>query len=234
MNEYLAKTARSSMGEADVVLYLVDVSAKPDPLDTTYVTTLIPEGAVAILALNKTDRLKNKAVLLPMIRSWDALGIFSDIFPISAATGEGVGDLEKALREAVPEGEALYPADQWSEMPEKFFAAEIIRESLFNNLREELPYSSAVDVEVFDESARSDDGGLVRMIATIHVERNSQKGMVIGRGGQMLKKIGTEARERLAAFLGSKVYLELHVVVSKNWTKNESELKKLGYFARES
>ena len=228
MNEYLDKIARRTAGEADVILFVVDCSTgKNDPVDLEF---LKATGCPVLLALNKIDLAQDKSVLLPLINKYAESGVFKEIFPISAKSGEGIEQLYSMIVSLLPEQERLFPADWWSDMPEKFFAAEIIRGSVFMNLREELPYSSAVEIEVFDEAKR--EGGLVKITASIHVERNSQKGMVIGKGGEMLKKIGTRAREDLEKFLGTRVYLELNVKITKNWTKNPNEMKKLGYFER--
>jgi len=228
MNEYLDRIARKTVGEADVVLFVVDCAAgKDDPIEEELLKAPV---CPVVLALNKIDLAQHKSVLLPLINRHAETGLYKEIFPISAKTGEGIDSLYSTIVSLLPEQERLFPDDWWSDMPEKFFAAEIIRASVFMNLREELPYSSAVEVEVFDEAKR--EGGLVKIIASIHVERNSQKGMVIGKGGEMLKKIGTRAREDLEKFLGTKLYLELNVKITKNWTKNPNEMKKLGYFER--
>jgi GTP-binding protein Era len=225
----------SAIADSDVVLYLIDVTAKESALDLKCAREMLPSGAPAILLLNKIDEIKSKAHMLPLMEKWSATGAFREIIPISAATGEGLETLKALLVPLLPESEALFPTDSWSDMPEKFFAAEIVRGSVFRNLRQELPYSSAVEVDVFREEERGDGNGtMISITATIHVERVSQKGMVIGKGGAMLKKIGIGAREKLERFFNAKVFLELHVVVTRDWTRNNSELKKLGYFVRES
>jgi GTP-binding protein Era len=232
INEYLMKTARQAMVDADTILYIRDCSSSDVLENDEYLETVSECGLPAVLALNKTDLMRRKSDLLPFIDKYHSTGVFKEIFPISSLYGEGTEALYGALVQSLPVQERLFPAEYWTDLPEKFFASEIIRESVFYNLRDELPYSSAVVVETFDENDR--EKGLLRIYASIHVERMSQKGMVIGKGGAMLKKIGTRARAGLEKFFGARIYLELNVVVSKNWTKDPKELKKLGYFTRES
>jgi GTP-binding protein Era len=178
-----------------------------------------------ILALNKVDLIK-KTRLLPLIQRFSELGIFAEIVPVSAATGENVDRLERAIIDRLPEGEPLYPADYLTDQPERFFAAEIVREKLLQFTRAEIPFSSAVVVDRFEEP--QDDNGLLRLYCTILVDRESQKPIVVGRGGEMIKRIGSAAREDLEKFFGSRVYLDLHVRVKSEWREDEHVLNDVG------
>ena len=160
--------------------------------------------------LNKIDLMK-KNRLLPIIERYAAEGRFAEIVPISAATGENVDRLERVIIDRLPEGEALYPADYLTDQPERFFAAEIVREKLLQFTHAEIPFSSAVIVDRFEEP--TDASTLLRLYCTIVVDRESQKPIVVGRGGEMIKRIGTAAREELERFFETKVYLDLHVRV---------------------
>jgi GTP-binding protein Era len=237
MNAYLMKTARAAIADADVVVYLLDAAeaarraGEANAVDLKAAETIASGGRPALLALGKVDLLSEKAILLPLIDAWSRRGFFGEVFPVSAVNGTGLDGLCSAVRNLLPAGDRLFPADQWSDLPEKFFVSEIIRAELFARLRDELPYSSAVVVESFDEASREE--GVVTIHAAIHVEKDSQKGIVIGRGGSMLKAIGTSARQAAERFLDARVHLMLRIVVSRNWTRDEREMKKLGYFDRE-
>lgn len=237
MNEYLMKTARAAVAEADATIYLVDASeacrdpAHPAALDLANAAVIKDAGKPSILVLNKVDLVKNKALLLPLIERWSAAGVFQEIVPVSAGAGNGCDELLAAITARIPLGERLFPDDYWSDLPEKFFVAELVRESIFRHLYQELPYSSAVVVEEFDEASRGD--GFVRIRADIHIEKESQKAIIIGKGGAMLKAIGTDARLAIERFLQARVHLELHVVVTSRWTRDPVEMKRLGYFVRD-
>jgi GTP-binding protein Era len=153
-------------------------------------------------------------------------GRFAEIVPISAATGDNVDRLERVMLERLPEGEARYPADYLTDQPERFFAAEIVREQLLQATHDELPFSSAVVVDRFEELAEGRD--LMRLFCTIVVDRESQKPIVVGRGGEMVKRIGTAAREELERFFGMRVYLDLHVKVKSEWREDERVLGDIG------
>jgi GTP-binding protein Era len=230
MNEYLMKTAHRAILDADAVICVLDAVRKRPLGDIPFFGPALESGKPLLLALNKVDALRDKTTLLPVMEAAAQAAGFAAVVPVSAVRGDGLDRLALEAENLLPEGDRLFPEDLLSDMPEKFFVSEIIREAVFLNLREELPYSAAVLIETFDETGR--EGGLVKIAAAICVERTSQKGMAIGRGGAMLKKIGTEARKGIERFLGAKVFLELHVKVSRNWTRDHSELKRLGYFIR--
>jgi GTP-binding protein Era len=179
-------------------------------------------GAPAILAINKIDRVK-KTEILPLIDGYRRRFEFREIVPISALSGDNVDALVSVLEKSLPEGERLYPEDTITDLPERFFVAEIVREKVLEQTRQEIPYAAAVLVDSWEEGSK-----LTRIGATILVERDSQKGILVGRGGSMLKRIGTAAREDIEAFLGAKVFLGLHVKVRADWRENERLLSELG------
>ena len=175
--------------------------------------------------LNKVDLIKKNA-LLPVIARYGESGTFADIVPVSASTGVNVDRLERVLIDRLPEGERLYPDDYLTDQPERFFAAEIVREQLLRCTRDEIPFSSAVVVDKFEEPTGKST--LLRLYCTIVVDRESQKPIVVGRGGEMIKRIGTAAREELERFFDTKVYLDLHVRVKSEWREDERILGELG------
>ena len=177
-----------------------------------------------VLALNKIDRVARPA-LLPLIGQWSRLARFEDIVPVSALTGENEDALLQALLRHLPEGEALYPADYLTDQPERAYVGEIVREKVLRHTRDELPFSSAVIVDRFEEA---NERGLMRLFCTILVERESQKPIVIGRGGAMIKRIGTEAREELERFFGAKVFLDLRVKTRAGWREDPRMLDEIG------
>ena len=178
-----------------------------------FVLDLIKDVAAPVfLILNKIDRMK-KARLLPIIEQYAQGGQFAEIVPISAFTGENVDRLEQALLDRLPEGPALYPEDFLTDQPERFFASEIVREKLLQFTHSEIPFSSAVVIDKFEEPAEGK--GILRLYCSIVVDRESQKPIIVGKGGEMIKKIGVAAREELEAFFSTKVYLDLHVRVTR-------------------
>jgi len=225
MNVRMVDAAVETLREVDVVLLVHDASSRAGHGDE-YVSKLLKNVQVpVVLVLNKIDRI-NKAQLLPIIEQMRQWFDFTDIVPISAATGDGVEDLERTLLEKMPEGEALFPDDYLTDQPERVLVSETVREKVLLNTRDELPFSTAVAVDQFDEPDRP--GGLLRVYCTILVETESQKPIVIGRAGSMIKKIGTEARKDLEAFFDCKVYLDLRVKVKPDWRDDERVLDDLG------
>ncbi len=179
--------------------------------------------AKRFVILNKIDLLK-KTKLLPLIEQYNGFGIFDELVPISASKGEGIEELIALLFQSVRQGEALYPKEDYTTQPERFFAAEIVREKVLQHTSEELPYTTAVSVDRFEED---EEKNLIKIYATIFVERDSQKPIVIGRQGAMIKRIGTEARTELETILGAKVFLDLHVSVHERWREDERFLGEL-------
>jgi GTP-binding protein Era len=221
---------RQMMGEVDAALDSVDVLAlildasedigKGDHRAIERAARF--EGA-RILLLNKVDRIA-KDLLLPMIESVGKTGDFAEIIPISALTGDGVDRALDKFIEYLPAGEPNFPPDQYTDLPERFLAAELVREKAMASTRDEVSHAVAVLVDSFEETEK-----LIRIRATIYVEREGQKGILIGRGGASLKKIGTEARKELEAILGTKIFLELYVKVQKDWRDNPQLVRQLDW-----
>jgi GTP-binding protein Era len=231
MNVRMVDAAVETLSDVDAVLYVHDASTRAGHGDE-YVTKLLAKVDVpVVLVLNKID-LVAKPKLLPLIDQLRAWREFSAIVPVSATTGDGVDALERMLLELMPGGPALYPEDFLTDQPERVLAAETVREKVLQHTREELPFSTAVVVDQFDEPERP--GGLLRLFCTILVEQESQKPIVIGRAGAMIKRIGTEARQDLERFFECKVYLDLRVKVKPDWRDDERVLDDLGLPQRKS
>jgi GTP-binding protein Era len=224
MNVRMVDVAVESMRGADVVGLLQDATA-PAGAGDRYVLDLLRtvHGAV-ILVLNKVD-LVPRPHLLPIIDRLRAASAFAEIVPVSALTGENVDRLERVFLEYLPEGEPLYPADYLTDQPERFFVAEIVREQVLAHTREELPFSTAVVVDRFEEP---DERGLMRLHCTILVERPSQKPILVGRRGDMVRRIGTAARLELERFFQARVFLDLHVKVKDRWREDARVLGEMG------
>ena len=225
LNIRIVEAALSALGNVDVVLVMVDV-ANPDPDSEVFLVKKLEEiKQPVVLALNKTDLVK-KPALLSIIDKWAAAYSFDTIIPISAILGDQIEALVEAMEALLPKGPPFFSEDTLTDLPERFIVAEMIREQVFRLTGQEIPYSTAVTIDEFSEEKK---GWLVKIHATIHVERTSQKGMVIGKNGSKLKMIGTEARKEIERIVGCKVFLELFVRVHKNWGKDTKALKKFGY-----
>jgi GTP-binding protein Era len=230
MNVRMVDTAVNTIGQVDVLGLVVDATEPPGKGDR-FVQDLVKDAkAPVLLLLNKIDLMK-KNRLLPLIESYSKSGTFAEILPISASTGENLDRLERVIIDLLPEGEALYPADYLTDQPERVMAAEIVREKLLQFTRDEIPFSSAVVVDKFEEP--TGDSKLLKLYCSIVVDRESQKPIIIGRGGDMIKKIGTAAREELERFFEMKVYLDLHVRVKSEWREDEHLLDEIGLRGRE-
>src|ERR1700694_498076 len=226
LNVRMMDHVRSSLSEADIVALLVDVSESFGHGDQFVIDMLRESRAGKRFALlNKIDRLK-KNKLLPIIERYNATGLFEEIVPISASNGDGVDGLLMLFFKNLEPGPATYPTEDFTTQPERFFAAEIVREKVLKHTSDELPYTTAVSVDRFEEDEAK---GLIKIYATIVVERESQKPIVIGKGAAMVKKIGTEARVELEAILGAKVFLDLHVAVHESWREDERFLGELDW-----
>ena len=234
LNVRMMDHVRSSLSEADVIALILDASEQFGKGDQFVIDLLREEkernrGAEPaapqkrFVILNKIDLLK-KQKLLPLIEQYHGFGIFDEIVPISASKGEGIEELIALLFKTVRPGEALYPREDYTTQPERFFAAEIVREKVLQHTSEELPYTTAVSVDRYEED---DEKNLIKIYATIFVERDSQKPIVIGKQGAMIKRIGTEARVELETILGAKVFLDLHVSVHERWREDERFLGEL-------
>ena len=234
LNQRMVDTALGALGEVDVVLMLVEAGTGPEMrVELGETVRWIAEevrrsGKRAVLGINKMDRVPRET-LLPVIEAYRGLLDWAAVVPFSALTGENVDRLQDAVGSLLPEAEEpLFPPDLLTDQAERVLAAEYVREQAMELTRDEIPYAVAVEVEEFDESERRDDGGLVRIGAVVWVERESQKAIVIGKGGSMLKRIGTRARERLERLLGAKVYLGLTVKVEERWSERLEALRRLG------
>lgn len=233
LNKHMVEVALDTLSEVDAVLLIVEAGAGPGGrVDIGEGTQAVIEAVArsrkpAVLGINKLDRVP-KETLLPVMAAYKDLHAWTAIVPFSALTGENVEALVEVLAAAVPESEApLFDADVLTDQAERQLAAEYVREQLMLKTAQELPYSVAVEVEEFDETDRRDGAGLVRVAALIRVERDSQKAIVIGKKGAMLKAVGTEARKRLEKLLGCKVFLSLTVKVDERWTEKPSSVRRL-------
>ena len=225
MNVRMVDAAVETIREVDVLGLVVDASEPPGNGDRFVLDLVKDSRAPVFLILNKIDLIR-KPRLLPMIQQFSELGTFAEIVPVSAVTGENVDRLERAIIDRLPEGVPLYPADYLTDQPERFFAAEIIREKLLQFTHAEIPFSSAVVIDRFEEP--TEEKGLLGLYCTILVDRESHKPIVVGRGGEMIKRIGTAARADLEQFFGSRVYLDLHVRVKSEWREDERVLDDVG------
>lgn len=223
LNEFMVREAVSSLSDVDAVVVLIEAD-KPVSDDDRYILEVIKAlKCPVILGINKVDRV-DKRLVLPLIDEYSKAAAFREIIPLSALNGDGVDLLVGKLIGLMPEGPKYFPDDIITDLPERFIAAEIVREKVFLLVREEVPYSVAVTVDKFTEKK-----DIISISATINVERDSQKGIIIGSRGAMLKRIGTSAREEIEGLLGKKVFLELFVRVQKEWTKKPGALKDFGY-----
>jgi GTPase len=229
MNVRMVDVALEAMREVDVVALVVDASAKPGTGDRYMLNVLKDVTSPAILVLNKVDLIaKNR--LLPLIDQYRREHPFVEIVPVSAADGTNVDVLEKLFLQYLPEGEPLYPPDYLTDQPERFFVAEIVREQVLQLTHDELPHSTAVIVDRFEEPG---EDNVLRLYCTILVERESQKPIVVGKGGAMIKKIGTAARQEIANFFATRVYLDLHVKVKSEWRDDDRMLDEIGIQSRQ-
>jgi len=224
MNVRMVDAAVDTIREVDILGLVVDVMEPPGKGDRFVLDLVKNADAPVFLILNKID-LRKKSRLLPLIQQYSEMGSFAEIVPLSAATGDNVDRLERAIVDRLPEGEPRYPADYLTDQPERFFAAEIVREKLLQFTHAEIPFSSAVAVDRFEEP--EGEKGILKLYCTIVVDRESQKPIVIGHGGEMIKRIGTAAREDLERFFGTRVFLDLHVRVKAEWREDDAVLDDL-------
>ena len=223
LNVRMMDHVRTSLTEADVLAVVIDASEPFGRGDQFVLDMLAAQKNRRVAILNKIDLLK-KNKLLPLMQQYSETGLFDDIVPVGAASGDGVPELLEIFFKNLPEGPAQYPAEDFTTQPERFFAAELVREKLLRHTAEELPYTTAVSVERWEDETEKN---LIKIYATIFVERETQKPIVIGKHGSMIKTIGTEAREELEAILGAKVFLDLHVAVHERWREDERFLGEL-------
>tara|TARA_R110002050_G_scaffold9504_3_gene33498 strand:+ start:15996 stop:16901 length:906 start_codon:yes stop_codon:yes gene_type:complete len=224
MNKYMNRAAASSIDHVDVILFVVDGMNWTEEDEQVLERLKSSAEAPVILVINKMDKLADKEVMLPHIEKLAAQYNYANVLPISARKGVNLEQLETEIKKLMPEGELIFPEDQLTDRSSRFLAAELVREKLFRHLGQELPYSITVEIEQFD-----DEKNLYRIGAVVYVERSGQKAIVIGKGGELLKSVGKDARLEMESLFGKKVFLRLWVKVREGWGDNERMLKNLGY-----
>jgi len=224
LNKRMMDAVRASLDERDLLIFVADATRPVGEEDRRAIGLARKAETPVILALNKIDLVREKARLLPLIDGYRAIFEFAEYMPISAAKGDGLDELRGAIVERLPEGPAYFPEDHVTDQPERFLAAELVREKILQATRKEVPHAVAVSVDRWEETP-----GLTRIYATIRVEREGQKPIVIGAGGAMLKKIGTLARAEMERLFGVKVFLDLHVRVQPAWREQRAFLDALDW-----
>ncbi len=225
INKRMMDEVRAALEERDLLLLVADASRKFREEDAHAADLVKKTRTPVLLVLNKTDLLgKDKSAMLPVIEQYRGRHDFADYIPISARSGAGIDALREAILRRLPEGPAYFPADHVTDQPERFLAAELIREKILEAAREEVPHCVAVLVDSWEESPK-----LIRIYATIHVERDGQKGILIGAAGGMLRQIGTLARREMERMFGRRIYLDLHVKVQRNWREKPAFLAALDW-----
>ncbi len=222
LNRYMNRSATQALEQVDAVALVVE--ALKFGAQDRKVLAALPEGVPVVAVVNKIDRLSDKAALLPFLAALAEAFPFREIVPVSAETGMQTDRLLEVLRGFLPVGPLIFDEDELTDRSERFLAAELVREKLFRLLGEEVPYATAVEIERFEQ-----EGNLRRIAASILVERSGQKPIVIGKGGEKLKAIGTQARQDMEKLFGGKVFLELFVKVREGWMDDPATLKRLGY-----
>ena len=225
LGDFMLKTAQRAVEDVDLVCLVVDATDRAGP-DALVLDPLRAYRGPVFCLLNKSDRVRPKSRILPLIETWRGAYPFAEIVPISAAEGDNCDRLLDMIVRTLPEHPAYFPADATSDQPETFWVAEVIREKVFQLTHEEVPYATAVRVEELAERERPER---LYIRATIFVEQDSQKGIMIGKRGAMLKRIGTAARRELEGFFGIGVYLELRVEVRRHWRRDERALREFGF-----
>lgn len=224
LQQHMVENAMRASSDADVLLLMVEAYKPPEELEKEVFGKIRALRKKTILVLNKVDRIRKDTLLLIISTYHDQLG-FEEIIPISALNGDGVSQLLDVVVRSLPTGVMYYPEDQISDLPERFFIAEIVREKLLLQTQQEVPYSTTVQTDEVKER----EGGRLYIRATIYVERESQKGIVIGKKGKMLKKVGLLARQEIERWMEAPVYLDLWVKVKPDWRKKEGDLREFGY-----
>ena len=230
LNARMVQQALQTLSDADMALFLIE--AGPPNIDSATRKALDQVKAArkpVLLIINKIDTVK-KQDLLPLIERWKDEHAWTEVYPLSALTGDNVEGFVEALIRHLPEGPALFPSETWTDVPERELCAEFVREQVLKQTEQEVPYSCAVVIDQFDEVEREvGPRGLTRILATLLVERDSQKAIIIGKGGARLKEIGSRSRHEMERLLGCKVYLQLHVRVEPGWTQTSIGMQRAGY-----
>ena len=225
----MVKTAYSALGDADVVLFVIDVTRRNIDIEDTILKRLKRVKSTTILVLNKVD-LVEKRTLLPILEDYSQKFEFAHIIPISALTTDGVPLLLEQIEAYLPLGPRYFPEDQLSDLPERFFIAETVREKIMLMTRREIPYASAVVIEEFEKRQTNKSGEILYIRAIVYAERQTQKQIIIGKGGKLIKRVGELARIDIEKFLDTRVFLELYVTVKADWRRDARKLKELGGF----
>jgi GTP-binding protein Era len=230
LNARMVEAALHTLADADVALFLIEAGTPAiDGATRKALEQIIAARKPTLLVINKIDTLPRRS-LLPLIDRWKDLHAWTEVYPLSALKGENVDGLLDVVVRHLPEAPAMFPAEQWTDRSERDLCAELLREQILKQTEKEVPYSTAVLIEEFDESERSTGPrGLVRITATVLVERDSQKAIVIGKGGSRLKEIGTRARHEMERLLKAKVFLQMHVRVEPEWTQSSKGMRRAGY-----
>ena len=224
INKRMMDTVRAALNDRDLLVFVADATVEVAAGDAEAVNLLKKTKTPAILALNKTDLVKDKFRLLGQLERYRSFHDFADYVPVSARTGENLERLRDLIVARLPEGPAYFPADHITDQPERFLAAELVREKILMETRQEVPHAVAVIVDQWEETAR-----LIRIFATVYVEKEGQKGIIIGAGGTKLKRIGTLAREEMERFLAKKIFLDLRVKVQPEWREKPHFLDALDW-----
>ena len=225
LNIRIVDTALSVLGDADLILMVADASEPDLESETVLVKKLHNQNRPVVLVLNKIDLIK-KSNLSEIIEKVSGRYLFEKVVPVSAKHGSGIDVLVQSMEALLPQGPPFFPPESLTDLPERFIAAEMIREKVFRLTGQEIPYATAVTVDLFQVD---DETSLVKIDASIHVERDSQKGIIIGKNGAKLKQIGAAARKEIEKMVGAKVFLKLFVRVQKNWSKDAKALRRFGY-----
>ncbi|HHV45666.1 MAG TPA: GTPase Era [Tissierellia bacterium] len=225
LGEYMLRVSKETLEEVDIITFMVDESMDTGRLDKYIIDELRGIKTPIILLINKIDKIKKEEVSL-LIQKYNNMNMFEDTIPISAINGENISSYISALKKLLPEGPRYFPEDMITDQPERFIISEIIREKALENLNEEVPHGIFVDIE---KISKREDKDLIDVNAVIYCERESHKGIIIGKNGRMLKTIGSSARIDIEKLLGSQINLILWVKVEKNWREKESKVRYFGY-----
>jgi GTP-binding protein Era len=224
LNKRMMVSVRDALDQRDLLLFVADATVRFTDADREALDLMKKSGTPVLLVLNKIDRVNDKSALLPLLEKYRAAHDFAEYFPVSALKSAGLDELRPAILARLPQGPAYFPADHITDQPERFLATELIREKIILETREEVPHSVAVVVDQWEEGEK-----ITRVLATIYVEKEGQKGILIGAKGAMLKLIGTDARLEMELLFGKKIFLELHVKARANWRENKAFLNALDW-----
>lgn len=224
INRRMMDAVRTAVEDRDLLLFVADAARRPDERDRQAIDVVNRSEAPVFLVLNKVDRVAEKTALLSRIEEYRAMRDFAEYIPVSALTGDGLDDLKRSIVPRLPESDPLFPPDYITDQPERFLVAELVRERVLGLANQEVPHAVAVIVEKWEETPK-----LTRILCTVYVERGGQKAIVIGSGGAMLKRIGTEARLEAERLLERKIYLELFVKIRENWREDPRFLNEIDW-----